>query len=69
MRYTIHDTIVAREPVTIEHAQELTAAIEPWFTDMPEQLPEVLQALSDRLARGEYTGAEEAYLGLTVTRH
>lgn len=62
--YTITDTITASKYQTTDIYQTVRALFQ---SDDPEVL-EAINALADKAARGEYTGAEEAYLGVTIEK-
>lgn len=48
-------------------ADELETAIRGWNPDAPAEVNEAITDLAGKLRRREYTGAEEAFLAVTIS--
>jgi len=63
--FTITDTTTDTQ-VTVEYAEDVAAAILPWYPEAPAEVTDAINELQDALLRGAYTGDLETYLAVTV---
>lgn len=64
--FMITDLVGASGSVTVNGRDDIVPAIRPWYVDAPAEVSEVLDRLDDALRRHEYTGEDEAYLGIHI---
>lgn len=64
---TITDEIGDNGTVTVD-SSDVIETLREWFTDAPTEIDSAIAEIQDQLNRGDYTGENEAYLGIRMSR-